>query len=55
MFNHLEVWDKYLTDGIDDDLKRIYIPLSLKLVEMCSDNNDYSNMLKLLEGDMKND
>ncbi len=42
-------------ENLDDDLKRLYIPLSIKLVEMCSDNNDYSNMLKLLEGDMNND
>ena len=37
MFNHLEVWDKYLTDGIDDDLKRAKIN---NLNENLNNNND---------------
>lgn len=47
--NHLNV--------LDDDLKKIYIPLSLKLCEMSKkiNNNDYSQMEKLLKGELKND
>ncbi|MCR5705607.1 MAG: DUF2520 domain-containing protein [Acholeplasmatales bacterium] len=42
-------------ESLSDDEKKIYIPLSLKLIEMCNEDNDYSNMKKLLEGDIKND
>ncbi len=47
--NHLEL--------LDDDLKKIYIPLSLKLCEMAKEinNNDYNQMITLLKGELEND
>ncbi len=43
--------------SLTDEEKKIYIPLSLKLCEMANEinNNDYSQMIDLLKGDIKND